>query len=181
MTIPVTHAIAYALQVLNDFLANILKSADSSTDSTSTAVILKSKSLLMSSPISQPPVKPFETPFLGLSPSEVLSIFQELVAPFDDGPSFWSSSCFIILDEQTARDRTCLIVSNALGKVETRRSEFGVVMYHVVPVEMLHLDLTQCGQISGVVDATLSALMIHKEMDEYEVVKANGTVARTPQ
>lgn len=106
-------------------------------------VTSKRASLNLSDRYTWAPVSDLEkNDFVGCSANDVYDVFMELIAPFDDRLSCWAMHCFVILDAQSVKDRTCLLVSDADGKLEFRRSEFAVALYHLRPLEALKLGVS---------------------------------------
>ena len=161
--------------MLDEFIKQCLADSKEAVAGTAAVAVLTTSSLFKGDHITQPPARPFESPFLGKTPAEVLDIFEKLVAPLDRNPSLWSASSFVILDEQSVRDSTCLLVSNGEGEMQTRRSDLKVAMYHLIPVEMLVLSLEQCGLVGADSrDQTLTHEMLLKEVDDQRAVARLG-------
>jgi hypothetical protein len=142
-------------------------------DSAAAVSILDSEDLSAHTKGSEPQsdlFKSFQSPFIGKSVTEIFSTFSDLVKPLEKIPSFWAMHSFIILDDQTAADKTtCLLVSDMSGEMQTRRAEFEVFLAHLVPVEMGFLDLAQCA-VGG--SEVLTEEMMEEELRVWEIVRA---------
>lgn len=85
----------------------------------------------------KPPTGPFTSPFLNHTVAQLKEHFLSL----PDNRRFFSSYTFIVLDERSIRDKTCLIVSTipeyeSDKDLSTARADFYVAVEVLIPVEM---------------------------------------------
>ncbi len=108
----------------------------------------------------------FTAPFKGKTIEEIYNHFLSLVRAVDGVPAMFGVHALVVLDEQTAEDRdTCLLVSDNDGRLESRRAEFEVALFHLVCLEALMLGLGQCGDRD---EQVLTAEMAGREQYEHE-------------
>ena len=89
--------------------------------------------------------------FAGRDPGAIHDAFLQLTAPLDGRPALWCTQSYVILDAQTARDGTCLLVAetaDAEGRtiVERQRAEVLAALPHLAAAE---LGLASLGQAAG--------------------------------
>jgi hypothetical protein len=92
----------------------------------------------------KPPTAPFTSPFL----NHTLGQLREHFMSFPDIGHFFSTFTFIVLDERSIRDETCLIVTTIPGygsdkDLETARADFYIAVQVLIPVEMRSHRLTE--------------------------------------
>lgn len=85
----------------------------------------------------KPPTGPFTSPFLNHTVAQLKEHFLSL----PDNRRFFSSYTFIVLDERSIRDETCLIVSiipeyESDEDLSTARADFYVAVEVLIPAEM---------------------------------------------
>ena len=68
------------------------------------------------------PVAPFVSPFIGWHLDAIVSAFDKQHQGLDG--SRYGTGNFVILDERSIQDKTCLIVDHISGKTLTLRSDF---------------------------------------------------------
>jgi hypothetical protein len=85
------------------------------------------------------------TTFVGKSSDEIIQDFNKDHEEMRDHRHLFSSHCFVVLDEQTVSDHnTANIWSDSSGEGwESRRCEFGALMYNLHPIESVVLGLHQ--------------------------------------
>ncbi|MCJ1435952.1 hypothetical protein MMC27_005328 [Xylographa pallens] len=81
-----------------------------------------------------PPIKAFHSPYLGKSVSELVPIFEAMVASREDG--LHADSGFLVLDEQTLTDATACGVS-LLDGVMTMRADFHMAVDLLGPGQIM--------------------------------------------
>ena len=115
-------------------------------------------------------------PFKGKTVEEIYEHFLSLVGPMDGVPAMFGMHTFVMLDKQTAEDQeTCLLVSDNDGRVESRRAQFEVALFHLVCLETLMLEFGQCGVRDKQV---LTAAMVGREQYEDEEGRWRGVWQR---
>jgi hypothetical protein len=92
----------------------------------------------------KPPTAPFTSPFL----NHTLAQLKEHFLSLPDDSRFFSAYTFIVLDERSIRDETCLLVSTipeyeSNEDLSTARSDFYVAVQTLIPVEMRTHRLTE--------------------------------------
>ena len=98
-------------------------------------------------------MKPFESPYLGWTPSEIYDFYCAVIRPLGDEISGdWTAHTFVILDERTVSDKTCWLCCDAPDFLEEDkvvlkkvRSDF----FKVLEEAMCYETFTRCPSESG--------------------------------
>ena len=78
------------------------------------------------------PAKAFTSPFLGETIEQVRDWFVANITPIDDGYTAFS---FLIMDSQTVKDNTCLLVCTLSDEIQTVRCDFDVAQLQILSIE----------------------------------------------
>lgn len=82
----------------------------------------------------------FESPFLGMSKEDVQDFFVKDVAPH----KAFTSGTFAIMDRDSAKEKTCLVVVND-EPLKSMRTDFFASMYNMIPLEMVTISIEETG------------------------------------
>lgn len=130
------------LQTLDTFLTQTLKYAEEDTwlpHIVTPADLLSSEDMRTRSTA---PMAPFVSPFAGMTPADVNEVFLEHIVPLD----LLTNAQFVILDEQSIQDHSCLIVHGGKNfdpqdEMTFLRTDFYVAMNMVSIAELGVTDL----------------------------------------
>ena len=93
-------------------------------------LIATSRTLSQPQERSQAPFPDFETPFIGWSTDDLRTEFRMLFIDSKERKRPFTSRTFIVLDERSIEDETCMIVSDSIEKCDARADLF-------IPLEIL--------------------------------------------
>ncbi|MCJ1379184.1 hypothetical protein MMC17_002284 [Xylographa soralifera] len=120
-------------ETLNEFLT--LSFARSKLAGCAAVLLTRSATLFLACTTrTHPPIKAFHSPYLRKSVSELVHIFEAMLASWEGG--LHADSGFLVLDEQTLTDATACGVS-LLGGVMTMRADFHMAVVLLGPGQIL--------------------------------------------
>jgi hypothetical protein len=70
-------------------------------------------------------------------------VYLPLTSSLDGRPVCIGQHVFIVLDEQSKVDHTCVVASDSDGDLATLRVEIDVLLYYLLPIECLRMGITE--------------------------------------